>query len=49
MESEGKKDCINISDTTKKLIEKNYKGFKFQFNKTIQYDNQNIDSWFISR
>ena len=51
MESEGEPDRINISERTKKIIEKSQsRNFSYEFNKKIDIEifNENIDSFFLN-
>ena len=49
MESKGEKNQINISHTTKDLLEKNYNEFNYEFNKTNEISGNKIDSYFITK
>ena len=49
MESEGEKNKVNVSETTKRLIESNYNQFEFEFNKDIHHGDTDMPSYFIRR
>ncbi len=49
MESEGEKNRVNVSETTKKLLEAHYSHFDFEFNKIVSYGDTHLPSYFIKR
>ena len=47
MESNGEKDRVNVSETTKNILSDNYKDFKFDFNQVVRYGKKEMNSYFV--
>ena len=48
MESNGDKDKVNVSETTKSLLESNFKTYSFEPNKVVDVKGKMVQSYFVT-